>query len=201
MSFHAVTFSLVAAEAERHRTRGILFRRLLFPAYCGLTSWERADAAFQAEGKRVLQLARILPADLLSSRVWVETSWGIDDSSCNWSAEMVLEHLIAAGAMHAEIMLDLSHGEKPSYQNDTATHYPDGGKGIRVLNDFEQFLDDYAGALAEGIADRRSKLTHPHPWFGSLTAWQWHCLAALHQAFHRRHIERIISQCRLPSVA
>ena len=202
MSFHAVPSSLVAAEAERSRIREILFRRVLFPAYCGLTSWKRADVTFQAEGKKVLQLARMLPGDLLSSGVRVEPSWwGIDNSSCCWSAEMVLERLIAAGAMYAEIMLDLSRGEKPSYRSVTATHLPEGGKGIRVLDDFEQFLDDYTGALAEGVGDRRSKLTHPHAWFGDLTVCQWHCLATLHQAFHRRHMERIVSRCRLPSTA
>jgi hypothetical protein len=172
---------------------------LQFTAYCGLTSWKKADLAFQAEGKKVLHLARTLPGDLLSSRE-VEPSWEIDDRSCCWSAEMVLEHLIAAGAMHAEIMLDLSRGEKPFCRSDTTDH-PEGGKGIRVLDDFEQFLDDYNGALAEGIGDRRSALTHPHPWFGELTACQWHCLAALHQAFHRRHMERIVSCCRLPTMA
>jgi hypothetical protein len=43
-----------------------------------------------------------------------------------------------------------------------------------------------------GILDRRVR--HPHPWFGPMTAHDWHCLAAIHHRVHRRQLERIVGK-------
>ena len=43
-----------------------------------------------------------------------------------------------------------------------------------------------------GILGR--KLRHVHPWFGPMTAHDWHCLAAIHSWVHRRQIERVVKK-------
>ena len=170
-----------------------LLRHLFFPSYCCLTSWKRAGAVFQAEGKRLLRLAKALPSDVLDQRVLIGPLVGIEDSSRFWSAEMVLEHLIEAGAVFAEFMVELSNGEQPQIKMGDVVVKPEGGKGIRILEDYNRFLDDYTETLSEDIGDIKSTLTHPHPWLGELTAHHWHCLAALHQTAHRRQMERLIA--------
>ena len=175
------------------KAQAFLLRHLFFPSYCWLTSWKRASAVFQAEGKRLLHLTKALPGDVLGQRVLIGPLVGIEDNSRNWSAEMVLEHLIEAGSVFAEFMVELSNGEKPQIKMDVAAVKPEGGKGIHILEDYKHFLEDYAETLSEDIGDMRSTLTHPHPWLGELTAHRWHCLAAVHQTVHRRQMERLIA--------
>jgi len=44
------------------------------------------------------------------------------------------------------------------------------------------------------VADRNSRTTLRHPWFGEMNAHQWHCLAAMHQSVHRKQMQRILAQ-------
>ena len=67
------------------------------------------------------------------------------------------------------------------------------GAGRKILEGYKNFLDDFAGVLAEDIGDTESKVTYPHPWYGKLTAHGWHCLAAFHQRAHRHQMEKIIA--------
>jgi hypothetical protein len=132
-----------------------------------------------------------LSPDAFRTRVLIRPLWGIEDSSRYWSAEMVLEHLIEVGARIATAIVELSHGEKPGA--DGADGSPGGGRGPGLLQDYRAFLSDYADTLCEDVGDRASKLTHPHPWFGELSAHRWACLAAFHQAVHRRQLQAIVA--------
>jgi hypothetical protein len=49
----------------------------------------------------------------------------------------------------------------------------------------------YGHCVAE-LDDLRTRTRHVHPWFGALSARQWHALAALHNRIHRTQIERIL---------
>ena len=72
------------------RFQVVLLRHLLFPVYCRRTSWNRSAAIFHAEGQKVLALAQSLPPNAFQKRVRIRPLWGIEDSSRDWSAEMVL---------------------------------------------------------------------------------------------------------------
>jgi hypothetical protein len=167
--------------------------RVVFPACCWVTSWEKAAAVFEVEAEKLIALARPLPSDLSQKRVLIKPLWGIEGSSRSWSAEMVLEHLIEVSTRTAIRIVELSHGEKPAIEADTAGVEPTGDQGFIVLEDFIAFLDDYTQTLSEDVGDRRSKLTHPHPWFGLLTAHRWACLSAVHLTVHRWQMERIVA--------
>jgi hypothetical protein len=106
---------------------------------------------------------------------------------------MVLEHLMESGSTYAQILIHLSHGERPSPLLDPISVRPEGRRGIEVVEDFESFLADYAAAVAEDAGDRESELRHPHPSYGELTAYGWHRLAAFHQRIHRHQMERIVA--------
>jgi hypothetical protein len=170
-----------------------LLRRVLFPAYCRFTSWDKAAAVFEAEGKKLIALARPLSSDLFQKKVLIRPLCGLEDGSRGWSAEMVLEHLIEVGTHIAIRIVELSQGEKPRLQADAAGLEPMGGQGLRRLEDYIAFSDDYAKTLQEDVGDRRGKLAHPHPWLGPLTAHGWACLGAVHQTVHRRQMQRIVA--------
>jgi len=44
------------------------------------------------------------------------------------------------------------------------------------------------------VEDRQSPATLRHPWFGRMTAHQWHWLMTQHQALHLRQIRQIIKR-------
>jgi hypothetical protein len=193
MASDDIQASLAPPGAGLPRFQAFMLRYVLFPTYCRFTSWDTAAAVFEAEGKKLIELARPLPPLLFQKRVLLKPLWGIEDSSRYWSAEMVLEHLIEMGTCIATRVVDLTNGETPPCEVNVADFKPRGGRGPQVLEDYTRFLDDYAKTLLEDVGEKRSKLTHPHPWFGQLTAHRWVCLGTIHQAIHRRQIARIVA--------
>ena len=196
MASESIQTSLARPGAELHKFGTFVLGRVVFPACCCVTSWEKAAAVFEAEGEKLIALARPLPSDLFQKRVWIKPLWGIEGSSRSWSVEMVLEHLIEVGTRTAIRIVELSHGEKPAIEADTAGLELLGGQGLSLLEDYIAFLDDYSQTLSEDVGDRRNNLTHPHPCFGQLTAHRWACLGAIHVTVHRRQMERIVAGLR-----
>jgi hypothetical protein len=184
--------SLASPGAGLPVVQAVVLRCMIFPAYCLATSWNKAVAAFQAEGQKVIALVEPLSAEQLQRRVLVKAPMGIADSSRYWSASMVLEHLIEVGSRIAVGIVELTHGTPVTVKGDIADVKPKGGKGSQIVQDFRQFLGDYSRIVSEDTGDRNSKSRHPHPWFGDLNAHQWACLGAVHQSIHRKQMERIV---------
>lgn len=170
-----------------------MLRHLMFPVYRRLTSWDKALAVFETEGRRIVEIMKPLDAKQTDVRVLVKPLLGIEDSSRYWSARMVLEHLIEVGTRIATGIVELGHGLEPTVKADVADVKPKGGLGPEVLDEYITFLGDYTGTLTEDVADRRSKHTLYHPWFGHLTAHGWACLGGIHQMIHRRQMEQIVA--------
>jgi len=61
--------------------QAFVLRHIAFPAYCLTTSWDKAVAAFQAEGQKVIALVESPSAEQLQRRVLVKAPMGIEDSS------------------------------------------------------------------------------------------------------------------------
>lgn len=104
---------------------------------------------------------------------------------------MVLEHLVIVNAGIAVIVEHLAAcktfpgevstiGVKPTPVTDPAT-----------IERFAVGTRDYAARIV-AVNYLRTGITHRHPWFGELDAHGWNCLAAAHQAIHRRQVERIL---------
>ena len=189
----AIQDSLAPPGAGLPVVQAFVLRHLVFPAYCLTTSWDKALAAFQAEGRRIIALAEHLTDEQFRRRVLVKAPLGIEDSSRYWSAAMVLEHLIEVGSRVAVGIVELTQGIEVTVKADIADVKPKGGQGLQIVEDYRQFLDDYTRMLAEEVGDRTSRSRHRHPWFGDLNAHQWNCLGAVHQSIHRKQLERIIA--------
>ena len=188
---------LAAPGAGLPRLQAVLGRLVLLPCFCLTHSWEGAQRAFQREGRRILDVARPLTADPLATRVLVRGVIGIEDSSRFWSVALTLEHLIIVGDLIAEIVVALSHDREPAVRVDIAAVKPPGKLPVNeVVQAYSDFLARYERRTSRDVGDPRSPRRMDHPWFGRITAHQWHCLAAMHQRIHGRQIEAIAQ--RLP---
>jgi hypothetical protein len=191
-------------EAETHPTlqppghglpplEAALTRYLVFPFGTAWLSWDRAGRLFEAEGRRLLDRARGLSDDQLTQRVLIRRVFGIEDSSRHWSVAMTLQHLIIVGSAIAEFLPKLLEGAPLDTVVDIAQVKPPGDTGPDVKRAFEAFQRSYLDGIAARPRDRDAGGRLAHPWFGELTAYEWHCLAAVHQRIHRRQVERIIA--------
>ena len=70
---------------------------------------------------------------------------------------------------------------------------PSPDSGPDTVERFMKAVTTYEFVVTKlGILGR--KLRHVHPWFGPMTAHDWHCLAAIHSWVHRRQIERVVKK-------
>lgn len=173
--------------------QALALRHVLFPAFCRMTSWDAALGLFLREGEAVAAAAQSLSAQALQTRVLIRAPVGIEDSSRNWSAAMVLEHLIEVGSRVATGVVELTHGRVVSVKADIADVKPKGGHDAGIIAAYRAFLADYEDKLQHQTGPRDARGTAPHPWFGDLTAQRWVCLGAVHQQIHRRQLQRIMA--------
>ncbi len=121
---------------------------------------------------------------------------GIEDSSRNWSVMMVLDHLCLTTRDILKIIKALQSGVVPRGELDVADYKPSSDAGFEVLDQFRQIELQY-GLDVEAMIESNGRLAtspkYSHPWFGSLNAHQWHCLAAVHHQIHRRQMQKLIA--------
>jgi hypothetical protein len=168
-------------------------RYFLLPRAYRRMNWDQADAIFQKQGRILIELAQNISAGQLQKPVLIDRIAGIEDSSRFWSPGMVLEHLIIVGSSMLRGIVELSRGVVPAVKPDVAAVKPSGSYGAGAVGVFQSFLAQYADTMNREVADRRSRTTLRHPWFGEMNAHQWHCLAALHQAIHRKQMQKILA--------
>jgi hypothetical protein len=172
----------------------LISRYFLLPRAYRRMNWDHADATFQKQGRILVDLAQNLSAGQLQKPVLIDRIAGIEDSSRFWSPGMVLEHLIIVGSSMMRGIVELSRGIVPAVKPDVAAMKPTGSYGAGAVGVFQSFLAQYADTVNREVADRNSRTTLRHPWFGAMNAHQWHCLAAIHQGVHRRQMQKILAQ-------
>lgn len=167
--------------------------RILFRCVCKIISLNAGLKWFKFEARRIIVLAGRVSTAQATVPVLIDRVVGLEDSSRYWSVFMVLDHLRIVDDGISQIMTILSddclvgqevriQALKPSPQSDSDT-----------VNRFLKAVDDYELTVTRlGILGRR--VQHPHPWFGPMTAHEWHCLAAIHHRVHRRQLERIVGK-------
>ena len=170
----------------------LLVSRVGFALMKPFVSRAGANRWFRAEADRILALARSVPAADLTRRVLVPRLPGLEDSSRYWSVAMTLEHLAIVDAAVAGTVESLAAGVVPGRIASTADVKPGPGVDAGAIDRFESAAREYL-ACVEAVADLRTRVTYPHPWFGEFTALNWHRLAALHHRVHRKQVERIVS--------
>jgi hypothetical protein len=152
---------------------------------------DRITALFRDEAHLALELAARLPVEQGQRRVRIARFFGVEASSCDWSVFMALEHLVIANTAITALLPRLYSGHEPSIGfplddlKPAATAGPEQIERLAALRERYTEVVDKLGNLHAG---RRCL----HPWFGALSAAQWHALAAFHTSTHRRQIERIL---------
>lgn len=179
---------LDAPGAGLGKVEGWLARHIVFPVFCTTTSFENATAIFEKEGRRIEDLCGLFTPEQFTRRVLVPPLPGIEDNSRNWSAAMLVEHLVSVGDAVSKVLVFLSRGQVPPFAVDIAGVKPKGTKGIGVMTDFRRLLADYPVLVRTDLPRPPDAPHFAHPWFGELDIHQWHCLSAMHLRVHRRQL-------------
>jgi hypothetical protein len=171
--------------------------KAVFRTVARCRGWKASTAAFLSENARLCALTEPLGDADLARRVLIAPLFGIEDSSRFWSPAMVLEHLVISVNGIAGAMVALERGKVPPRQVSIADIKPRGaGEARAAIGQFRESMGRYAERFGAPVAGARRSRTHPHPWFGPLTIHDWHTLVAVHNAIHRRQVERILAAAR-----
>ena len=173
----------------------IITRFIILPFYAAKMDWYQTDQLFISEARKIKKLFAGIPPEKRQEPVLVPKQRGLEDSSRFWSATMVLEHLIIVGEGISRIMTSLLRGEHPQERADIAAVKPKGRQSQSVIAlEFQKFVDDQRNTLGSQGSKSAAKLRAPHPWFGNMTASQWHWLMAAHMRVHRQQLEVIAAK-------
>lgn len=174
--------------------RGVL--DVAFKSGCVLISDKRALAMFQKESDELYRLANEDESYDVFQQLLIPRVIGIEDSSRYWSVIMTLEHLCMTNRDMLTAIKALTENIVPRGEIDIALYKPSTDGGIEVLDEYRELSDEYFQTIDRLISSRgnlRTNARYRHPWFGTLNAHQWHCLAAVHQRIHRRQAQKIIA--------
>jgi hypothetical protein len=150
---------------------------------------------FKFEARKIVALAGRASAAQAKVPVLIDRVVGIEDSSRYWSVFMVLDHLRIVDEGIAQIVETLTEDRLFGQEVRIQDVKPSPRSGSETIDRFLNEVEGYESIVTcLGILGRR--VCHPHPWFGHMTADDWHCLAAIHHWVHRRQLERIIGKLR-----
>lgn len=168
-------------------------RYLWLPYLSATSSWEKCSQRLAHEQSRILAMVAPLNDERMTRRVLVSGIIGIEDSSRFWSPAMVLEHLVIVGDIVADIVVALTQGREPPHHVRIADLKPRGGQSpAEAVLEFRESMDRYSTRVRKEIGDRHAEKRWFHPWFGRMSAHQWHCLSGLHLGIHRRQLAAIL---------
>lgn len=146
---------------------------------------------FHKEFTKLVALAETIPADKGEEPVLIKRVKGMEDSSRNWSAYMVFEHLHIVNTTLLSIVETLLKEETFQGAVKTENVKPSPSSTIQSIENFSHSAQQYLGTL-QTLDSLKTKTTHKHPWFGELDAHGWHTLATIHMQVHRKQLEQII---------
>lgn len=171
----------------------LISRFWILPRFSRKMSWESCDQQFDRESKRILTIYQLIPEQDRDVRVLVPRLRGLEDSSRFWSAAMVLEHLVIVGTQMATVISELSQGRTPQGKADVAKVKPLGNMSTdEAMSQFEAFVAAKYHDIRQKITNQDSQTRFEHPWFGPITARQWHWLIGSHHYIHRKQLEQIV---------
>lgn len=166
------------------------FFRHGLPILTKTISRDSARKMFLREGHRILYLAQDLKDWELEERVLVKRPFGVEDNSRYWSLEMLMEHLIMTGVAVHKSIRQLASGRRPSHPPRIAEGKPSGGRGPRIREEFDRFMNKFVQSSDALTFPARPTLAHP--WTSEMGPLQWFKFTALHHWIHRVHAERIV---------
>ncbi len=164
----------------------------LFGTFCLLHSKRGVLNHFTREADLLIGLASSIDIKNAKHRVLIKRVPGIEDSSRYWSVFMVLEHLSIVNNGIIRIIKALTEEQIFTEKVRIEDVKPHESADAEQMSAFNYSVTSYVD-LISSVSSLRSKSRHPHPWFGSLNAHGWHCLAAVHQTVHRHQLNRILA--------
>lgn len=170
----------------------VVMRLYLGPFVSSRATTQANNRAFKKLTQKILDLAADLPERQHTTQVMVPPQIGLEESSRYWSVSMTLEHLLTVTRGMQAVIEDLSQGIKPEGEVSLARLKPKGERGPGdIYSEFEEFMRGVPEASAKALATNNSTVTYAHPWFGEMTAKQWHWLMVAHLAIHYRQLKNI----------
>lgn len=154
-------------------------------------SKDRITALFRAQASSALELASRLSPEEGQERVRISRLFGVEASSCDWSVYMTLEHLVIANTAITALLPRLYSGRDACVDFSLADLKPVPNAGPEQLDSLAALRERYT-EVVDKLGNLHAGARCPHPWFGPLSAAQWHALAAFHTSTHRRQVERIL---------
>jgi len=180
-------------------TLELAWLRIVFRGGCALMPLHVGLRWFTREEETITSLARRVSVSHASVPVLIDRIVGIEDSSRCWSVFMVLDHLRIVNQGIAHIVESLTHNETLAQEVRIQDVKPDPRSGPDVIEGFAQSVAAYE-TLVNRLGTLSTHRRHPHPWFGPMTAFEWHCLAAIHHWVHRRQLERIVKVAEIQTL-
>jgi len=151
-----------------------------------------AEKMFLREGERLLYLAQDVDEWILEQRVHVRRVPGMEECSCHWSMEQLVEHNITTGVGIARTLQRLLKSSIPECDVNVVNANPVGGRRAEIRTALQDFLHRFSSEFS-GVHFLRTRHAM-HPSFGKLNAEQWFRLAAVNNLVHRVHGERIFER-------
>jgi hypothetical protein len=150
---------------------------------------------FKFEAEKLVALAGSVSAEQGTLPVLIDRVVGIEDSSRYWSVFMVLDHLRIVDEGISQIVETMTDDRLFGQEVRIQDVKPSPQSGPETIGRFLKAVDVYGSTIAR-LGTLGGRVRHPHPWFGPMTAHDWHCLAAIHHWVHRRQLERIVRKLR-----
>lgn len=141
----------------------------------------------RSETRKVLAIAEKLSPEQMKRKVLIPRPTGLEDSSRNWSAAMVLQHLVIVDTGIGELIAALAQKQTFGREVRIAEVKPNPDAGREQLELLDDALKTYIDRVA-AVENLRTAGRHAHPWFGPSDGHGWHTLTALHTMIHRRQL-------------
>lgn len=176
------------------RLEQLSLKYFLVPLGKRIFTWESALKMFHNEVNTIEKLVKEVDEAKWQERVMIDRVFGIEEHSCDYSINMVIEHLniVGYGIMGVIYTLTKEEGVKEEIKIENVKPH---GSAEDELNKFLAFSRVY-DTFIEKLPKRKSKMTKPHPWFVELNNMDWSIFMAIHTFVHRRQIEAIIQRLK-----
>ncbi|MBK1709625.1 DinB family protein [Marichromatium gracile] len=159
-------------------------------AYAALSPPGSVLRLFRREAEQACAIAAGLDEVQGRRAVRIRRVAGLEPGGRDWSVYMVLDHLVMVNTAVTALVHALCVSQGHSVEIAPADVTPHLDAGPDRIDALRASVERHAEVI-ERLGVLNGREPYPHPWFGPLSARQWHALAALHNRIHRVQIQRI----------
>lgn len=168
-------------------------RYILLPLFRFFLSWRKAEETFLKEGNEILDIVKTLSVEQLHQRIKVSHIRGLEETACNLSPAMILAHLVHTGSASQSAIISLSQNTLLDFTINMDEYEASTKINVTVIQEFEQFINDYSTILTYNVDNHAIDNTLTHPWFGPLNPHKWLILSVIHQRMHLAQLRQIVA--------